>query len=92
MKFIFLLFVYFAGFATAVYVFVPLPDQQTDSYDCDYESSADSPSVIETGQFAQSLNAGLHKCVSVAKAIIIRTASAIKQKLHERQQLAAANR
>ena len=96
MKFIFLLFVYFAGFATAVYMFVPLPEQQSDSYNSsyeqDYEQSTDPPSATETSRFAQSLNVGLHKFVSVAKAVIIHTADVVKQKLHERQQLAAAER
>ena len=88
MKFIFVLVVYFAGFATAVYTMVPMPEQQGDfsseeGYEGEFRES-EKPAV-ETSEFAQSLNVGLHKCVDVGKAIVIRTFKAIKEKVEERE-------
>jgi len=86
MKFIFLLAVYFAGFATAVYTMVPMPEQQGDfSYQEGDAGEFREKPAVETSEFAQTLNVGLHKCVDVGKAIVIRTFKVIKEKVEERE-------
>ena len=78
-KFVFLLIVYFAGFATAIYCLAPAPDVQPGE-----ERSVNSPT--KPNQFAQSFNIGMHKCLDFAKDATLRMSSFIKQKLDERRQ------
>jgi len=76
-KFVFLLMVYFAGFATAIYCLLPAPEAQMGE-----ESSEHS--AARAGQFAQSFNVGMHKCLDVAKDISVEVSRLIKQKLDQR--------
>ena len=55
-KIIFLLIVYFAGFATTIYCLVPVPENQPAEKSFVY-------SAFKSDEFAQSFNAGMHKCV-----------------------------
>ena len=78
-KLIFVLIVYFAGFATAIYTLVPVPE--------DY-SSADgkrsiSHSALKSDQFAQSFNVGLHKCIDFAKVAAKDLGAFLKEKLND---------
>jgi len=75
-KFVFLLMVYFAGFATAIYCLLPAPEAQMGE-----ESSEHSAARAE---FAQSFNVGMHKCLDVAKDISVEVSRLIKQKLDQR--------
>lgn len=80
-KLIFLLIVYFAGFATAIYYFVPVSDEQTSEL-CGTDSVF---SDVKSDEFARSFNSGLHKCVDFGKDAVCRVYKVIKQKLEERQ-------
>jgi hypothetical protein len=81
-KFLFLLIVYFAGFATAVYCLAPVPEDQTCESD-DEKSFLDS--ALKSDDFAKSFNTGMHKCIDFGKNAASHTAKFIKQKLDERQ-------
>ncbi len=78
-KHIFLLVVYFAGFATAIYCLAPVPESQTCEKSFEY-------SAFKSDEFAQSFNAGMHKCVDFAKTTAWRASEFLKQKLDERRQ------
>ncbi len=78
-KLIFLLVVYFAGFATAIYCLTPVPENQTCEKSFAY-------SAFKSDEFAQSFNAGMYKCVDFAKTAAWRTSEFLKQKLAERRQ------
>jgi hypothetical protein len=80
-KLIFLLVVYFAGYATAIYTLVPAPQNQANQ-------SADKTlaySAFKSDEFAKSFNAGMHKCIYFGKDAAVRAAKFIKQKMNERQ-------
>jgi len=80
-KFIFLLIVYFAGFATAIYCLAPAPDGQN------LRSGEKSfmNSLVKSDEFAQSFNSGLHKCIDFSRDAAWRAGRFIKQKLNERE-------
>lgn len=79
-KLVFLLIVYFAGFATAIYCLAPVTASQTEE---PYEKGL-MRSAIKSDEFAHSFNAGMHKCLGFAKDATWRTGRFIKQKLDER--------
>jgi len=77
-KFIFLLIVYFAGFATAIYALSPTPPDQNAKgglLDSDFQVS----------NFAKSCNSGMHKAIGAGKEAAQRAAKFIKQKIDEHQ-------
>ena len=78
-KFIFLLIVYFAGFATAIYMLAPAPDG-SDKKAFDNVSSA---SAFNSQEFTKSFNAGMHKCLAYGKEAACHTAEFIKEKIKE---------
>ncbi|MHC4457284.1 MAG: hypothetical protein ACYS0I_09360 [Planctomycetota bacterium] len=81
-KLVFLLIVYFAGFATAIYCLAPVPENQA-------EKSAEkgfAHSALKSGEFAQSFNTGLHKCIDFGKTAAQHVAEFVKQKYESRQQ------
>jgi len=79
-KLIFLLIVYFAGFATAIYTLAPVPENQADtSGEKRFLSSA-----FKSDEFARSFNSGLHRAVDYGKAAAVRVSEFVKQKLDER--------
>ena len=80
-RFIFLLIIYFAGFATAIYCLAPVP-----------ENWAGRPcekglvySALKSDEFAQSFNAGMYKCIDFGKDAAGRVGAFLKQKLNERK-------
>lgn len=80
-KFVLLLIVYFAGFATAIYTLAPVPENQAPrprekSFTC---------SALKTDELAQSFNTGMHKCLDFGKDLAWRMGKLIKQKYDERQ-------
>lgn len=85
-KLIFLLIVYFAGFATAIYCLAPLPENK-DGRPCE-KSLAYS---AKSDEFARSFNAGLHRCLDFGKAAAWRTGIFIKQKLDDRDRERLSN-
>jgi len=80
-KIIFLLVVYFAGFATAIYCLAPVSENQANQ---GIEKGL-VYSAFKSDEFAQSFNAGMHKCIDVAKDAAQRTGKFLKHKLDERQ-------
>jgi len=80
-KFVFLLIVYFAGFATAIYTLAPVPENQNFRHG----DKSFTYSALKTDEFAQSFNAGMHKCLDFSKDLACRMGKFIKQKLDERQ-------
>ena len=81
-KLIFVLVVYFAGFATAIYSLAPAPEGQ--SYQGGEKSLVGS--ALKSDEFAQSFNAGMHKCLDFARDVAWRAGRFIKQKLDEPDQ------
>jgi hypothetical protein len=78
-KFIFLLIVYFAGFATAIYMLAPAPEgSNSKSF-----SSISSDSGFNSQEFVKSFNAGMHKCLAFGKVAACHTAEFIKEKIEE---------
>jgi len=80
-KFIFLLIVYFAGFATAIYYVAPAPDKQS-SESCGKELAF---SAVKSDEFVKSFNAGMHKCIDFGREAALRISKILKQKIEERQ-------
>jgi len=78
-KLIFLLIIYFAGFATAVYCLAPVPENQAErACEKSFVNSA-----FKSDEFAQSFNAGIHKCIDFAKDAARRASELLKQKPDE---------
>ena len=78
-KFIFTLLVFFAGFATAIYILAPAPKDKTTGY-----SDNNSPqSQLNSEEFVESFNSGMHKCLDFGKKAARRTAKLLKDKLKE---------
>lgn len=81
-KVIFVLIVYFAGFATAIYTLAPGPQNlagQAGAKDFTY-------AAFKSDQFAKSFNAGMHKCIDFGKDFAWRAAKLMKEKLDEQSQ------
>ena len=76
-KFVILLIVYFAGFATAVYLLTPVSQQNGQTVQAGLDSSVASSQVVK------SLNTGLNKAVEVTKAAAKDAGGYIRQKLNE---------
>lgn len=79
-KLIFLLMVYFAGFATGIYTLAPTPEDRS----CSQDMKDFSFSALKSDEFAQSFNKGMHKCLDFGKYAAVRAGKFIKQKLDER--------
>jgi hypothetical protein len=78
-KFILLLIVYFAGFATAIYTLAPAPDSD------DTIQSERSPawSALKSEKFAQEFNVQLHRCVDFVKEKSCEAGEFIKEKVRQ---------
>jgi len=75
-KFVFLLFVYFTGFATAVYCLAPVP---ADAGQNQQEKSFVS-SIVKSDEFALSFNEQMHKCLNFTKDMALSAGKFIKQR------------
>lgn len=84
-KFIFILIVYFAGFATAIYTLAPVPDKEQSAPGGLFARRSGHGARITSGQFVKSFNAGMHKCVDFGKDAAWRTAEFIKQEIDQKQ-------
>ena len=78
-KFIFLLIVYFAGFATAIYTLAPTPESQA----CQLSEKSLVYSALKSDEFAKSFNQGMHKCIDFGKQAACRTGKFINQKIKD---------
>ena len=81
-KLVFLLIVYFAGFATAIYTLAPVPENQIQA-DASVEKGFLS-SAFKSDEFARSLNTGIHRAVDFGRAAAVRVSEFVKQKLDDR--------
>jgi len=80
-KLVFLLIIYFAGFATAIYTLAPVTQNQ----DFKHSDKNFTYSALKTDEFAQSFNTGMHKCLDFSKDLACRMGKFLKQKIDERQ-------
>ena len=80
-KLVFMLIVYFAGFATAIYTLAPVPENQASQF----RENSVKYSALKSDEFAQSFNSGMHKCLDFGKDFAWRMGKFIKQKFDERQ-------
>jgi len=83
-KFVFLLIVYFAGFATAIYCLAPAP-----------EGEPGQPGVrglvsgaFKSQEFARSVNSGMHKAIDFSKEAIAEATEMIQKQINEAQEKA----
>ncbi len=77
-KFVSLLIVYAAGFATAVYCLAPTPEQTSSPLQL-----AQVGSAFNSQKLANSFNSGMHKCISFSKEAALETAKLIRTKMDE---------
>ena len=77
-KFIFMLIVYFAGFASAIYALAPTPQA------CDGDGVLNTAD-FQVSKFAMECNSGLHKAIGAGKEAAQRAAKFIRQKIDEHQ-------
>jgi len=82
-KFIFILVVYFAGFATAIYTLAPVPDKEQSAPGGFFAHRSGHESQVTSEQFVKSFNAGMHKCVDFGKDAALHTAEFLKQKIDQ---------
>ena len=80
-KLIFLLVVYFFGFATAIYCLAPVP--QNRGHRTGEKSFAHS--ALKSEEFAMAFNEGLHKVINFSKSAALHTADLIKHKYDQRR-------
>lgn len=94
-KLVFMLVVYFGGFATAIYTLAPAPEKNANasadsslfrSIKADVEEKGSVFSAVKSDEFKNSVNSGLHKCFEFSKDAAWRTARFIKQKIDEERQ------
>lgn len=79
-KLIFLMIVYFSGFATAIYTLAPAGENQAvASVEKGFLHSA-----FKSDEFARSFNTGLHRAVDYGRAAAVRVSEFVKQQLNER--------
>ena len=79
-KLIFLLVIYFLGFATAVYCLAPVPDNSANRT----SEKSFAHSTIKSDEFATDFNEGLRKIINFSKSAALRTADFIKQEYNQR--------
>jgi len=81
-KLIFLLIVYFSGYATAIYTLAPAPEKSTGQTGTKEFTCA----AFKSDEFAKSFNQGMHKCIDLGKDFAWRAAKFMKEKMDERSQ------
>ena len=93
-KIVFLLVVYFGGYATAIYTLAPAPENKAKvsagssffrGITANSEEKSSVFSAVKSDEFKKSVNSGIHKCFEFSKDAAWRTARFIKQKIDERQ-------
>ena len=77
-KLVFVLIVYFAGFATAVYCLSPTPETPTVSGKSEVVGKA-----FKSEELAKSLNSGMHKAIDLGKEAAVQAAKLIREKIDE---------
>jgi hypothetical protein len=69
-KFVFLLIVYCAGFATAIYCLAPTPDGKSQAP----LQLAQVSAAVKPQELIKSFNSGMHKCFGFSKEAALETA------------------
>lgn len=80
-KLIFLLVVYFAGFATAVYCLAPAPQDAGNQRG----EKGLANLTFRSEDFAMAFNEGLYKVIDFSKSAALRTADFIKEEYNQRK-------
>jgi hypothetical protein len=80
-KLVFVLMMYFAGFATAVYCLGPTPDSKSGGP----QRSGATQKAFDSTEFAKSLNSGMHKAIDLGKEAALQAAKVIREKINESQ-------
>ena len=80
-KFVFLLIVYSAGFATAVYCLAPAPEQGKGQP----SQLAGITGAIKSEELVKSMNSGIHKCVDFGKEAAGELAKRIQEEIAKAQ-------
>ncbi len=80
-KFVFVLIVYFAGFATAIYCLAPAPQTPKGTA----QGKGLFGPALTSDKIVVSVNSGIHKCVDLGKEAAMRAAVMIKEKVEEAQ-------
>jgi hypothetical protein len=75
------LIIYFAGFATAIYILAPAPENKAG---CSQGKNT-AFSAFKSDKFTQSLNQGMHNCIDFGKDAALQAGEFIKQKLNDRK-------
>ena len=78
-KFVFLLIVYGAGFATAVYCLAPTPDGKSQRP----LQLAQVGSALKSQELIKSFNSGMHKCIGLGKEAALEAAKLLQTKMEE---------
>ena len=78
-KLIFLLAVYFAGFATAIYFLAPVPEGQ----DGEFVENSLFHSVFKSDKFTKSFNSGMYKCIDFTKDAALQAGEYLKQRINK---------
>ncbi|MDD5063920.1 MAG: hypothetical protein PHQ35_04060 [Phycisphaerae bacterium] len=78
-KLIFLLIVYFAGFATAIYCIVPVSDEHIRRS----SNRGFAHSAVKSDEFAKSFNVKMHKCLDYSKDAAKRMNTYLKEKFDD---------
>ena len=78
-KFVFLLIVYCAGFATAIYCLAPTPETKSQSS----RQLAQMGSAFKSQELIQSFNSGMHKAIGLGKEATAEAAKLLQAKIEE---------
>lgn len=83
-KLIFLLIVYFAGFATAIYTLAPTPENAK-PFDLGslLPSRTGQAKSINKEEFVESFNTGMHKAIAFGKVAAVHAGEFMREKLKE---------
>ncbi|MEN6426002.1 MAG: hypothetical protein ABFE13_11600 [Phycisphaerales bacterium] len=80
-KFLFLLIVYCAGFATAIYCLAPAPEPGEGKS----LQLAKLPGSINSQVIVSSVNSGIHKCVDLGKEAAAELAKRVQKEINKAQ-------
>jgi hypothetical protein len=90
-KLIFLCIIYFAGFATAVYMLAP-PSETEKGENINQSSIQSAFANFDKQEFVKSFNSGMHKCIDYGKVAAKKTAEYVKEKAKDSDLLKSASR
>ncbi|MCH8194361.1 MAG: hypothetical protein IIA65_10155 [Planctomycetes bacterium] len=80
-KFVFMLIVYSAGFATAIYLTAPMPSEGRASQ----SQKNGLYGSVDSRKLAGAMNTGMHKVADLSKELAIRASALIKERVKEIQ-------